>query len=179
MRTLMKTSTVKNYLSQFMKKDERFFGYKASETGKYSDVNLHIVNYALEGKDRTAMGVKGAASKDGFVSVYEENGKLNFSITLYSSDNDTVLHELFVHNFNKIKDIISIYKKGGIEAVKKFQNEDPGGEEDHNALKNLDQRHEGVKEYSKSWKELQTIKESYKKEYENAQTSNKSRYKKN
>lgn len=175
MRNIMKTETGRGYISQFMKKDDVFYGYKASSEGKYSDVMLNIVQYSLDKDNQHLEGVSGFADHDGTVVLSEsESGKLMVNIYTNQTDIEAISHELFVHNAGEMDGIISAYRKGGIEAAQKaniYSEKD-----DHKALKTLDPNHKGIKMYMQLSKELQNLDSKYKKQYDEIKKTNDSRY---
>jgi hypothetical protein len=176
MKEVMSTTTGRNYLSQFMKKGQNFSGYKADKNGKYSDVNLNIIQYDLQGNDKKFNGIKGAAFRDGTVSVTENNEKLNISIWTFGEDLETITHELFAHNSGIIDEIISAFRKGGIKEVEKVNDNGPSEDDDHRALRDLDNSHEGVKNYIEFWNELAKKEDKKRKIFEQIRETNNHKY---
>jgi RHS repeat-associated protein len=175
MRNIMKTNTGKNYISQFMKKGDVFYGYKATEKGKYSDVILNIVQYDLQGSDKQHEGSRGFATREGVVQLTESNGKLMINIYTNQSDIDAISHELFVHNASEIDSIIQAYNEGGLEAAQNVQVNT--ADDDHIALRDLDSRHKGIKMYKELIKELKKNDAKYKKVFEKIKVINNGKYK--
>jgi RHS repeat-associated protein len=152
MTSIMRTNTGKDYISQFMKKDQTLFGITAEKNGKYSDVNLNIVQYDLKGDDQAKSGII-FSDKDGVTTVTEVNGKLMINIYVRSMNPspDDICHEIFVHNASQIKQIVDAYKKGGIKAVQAILT---SADIDHIALRDLDIKHKGIEKYKKISDEL-------------------------
>jgi RHS repeat-associated protein len=177
MKTILSTNTGKNYLSNFMKKNQNFCGYTADKNGKYSDVNLNIIQYDLQGNDKQFEGAIGAAFYDGVVTVSENNGKLNISVWTFGEDLETITHEFFIHNSGKIDEIIKAYRNGGIKSAEKVLLNGPKADDDHKSLRDLNDSHGGVKNYKNVWNELLKKSKEYEKEYKQIFNTNKQKYK--
>jgi hypothetical protein len=174
MRDIMKTNTGKNYISQFMKKDDMFYGYKARYNGKYSDVVLNIVQYELENEYKKYEGAIGFSSYEGTVKLSESNGKLMINIYTNQSNVESIAHELFVHNAGEIEEIIQGFRRGGLEEAKKVQKY--SADDDHIALRDLDSKHKGVKMYKTLSEELEEVNPKYKKIFDQIENTNLSKY---
>ncbi|AYN04423.1 hypothetical protein [Flavobacterium sp. 140616W15] len=151
MRDIMKTNTGKNYISQFMKKNDMFYGYKARADGKYSDVILNIVQFELDKDNKIYEGSRGFAHREGNVTLSQdkETGKLLINIYTNQSDIDAISHELFVHNAGGIEEIIQGFRRGGLDEAEKIKRSIYSANEDHIALRDLDSNHKGIRMYKK------------------------------
>jgi hypothetical protein len=175
MRDIMKTNTGKNYISQFMKKNDMFYGYKARADGKYSDVILNIVQFELDKDDKIYEGALGFAHREGNVTLSQSStGKLLINIYVKESSIDAISHELFVHNAGEIEEIIQGFRRGGLEEAERVQKY--SANDDHLALRNLDSNHKGVKMYKKLSEELENFDSKYKKIFDQIENTNLSRY---
>lgn len=174
MRDIMKTNTGSNYISQFMDNNDVFYGYKATKNGKYSDVNLNILEYNLQGSDKAKYeGVLGFAQRDRTTNISEVNGKLTINAYFKGDDAENIKHELFVHFAGQIDEIISTYRTKGIEAAQAIlKNQDF----DHLALKKMNTNHKGIKMYNYVFKELININPKYKPLFEQIKKTNTTKY---
>lgn len=174
MRDIMKTNTGKNYISQFMRKNDMFYGYKSQANGKYSDVILNIVQFDLDKENKSKEGALGFAYREGVVTLSESNGKLMINIYVNESTIEAISHELFIHNAGEIEKIIQGFRRGGLaeaEKVKKYNAND-----DHIALRDLDTNHSGVKMYEKLTEELENVNPKYKEIFDQIEKTNLSKY---
>jgi hypothetical protein len=177
MRDIMKTNTGKNYISQFMKKNDMFYGYKARADGKYSDVILNIVQYELDKDNKKHEGSRGFAHREGNVTLSESNiGKLMITIYTNQSDIDAISHELFVHNAGDIEKIIQGFRRGGFKEAERMNEISYTIDEDHIALRDLDSNHKGVKMYKKLTEELENVNPRYKEVFDNVEKVNQIKY---
>jgi hypothetical protein len=177
MRDIMKTNTGKNYISQFMKKDSMFYGYKALSNGKYSDVVLNIVQYELDKKNKIYEGSIGFGHREGNVTLSQSiEGRLLINIYTNQTDIDAISHELFVHNAGEIEDIIQAFRRGGLAEAERVNAKGPSADEDHKALRDLDTKHKGIKMYKKLTEELKSLNSEYKEIFEKVEEINHTKY---
>lgn len=176
MRDIMFTNTGRSYLSQFMKKGQMAYGYRATKTGKYSDVNLNIYQVDLKGKDASKKGSFFMASADAQVGFEEKNGKLDINVWIGNESASDLAHEFFVHYAGVMDEIIEAYKKGGIDAAKKAS-EKYSEDDDHKAVRDKDPKHPGVKKFLELKKELEKKDTKYKIEFEAAHEKDQRAYK--
>ena len=176
MRDIMKTKVGSNYISQFMKKGDEFYGYKAEKEGKYSNVVLNITEYSLQGEDKRLYGTLGFAERDGVTNVNDVDGVLTINIFFRGIATENLTHELFVHNAGQIDDIVNTYKNKGIDAVNAMLN---SADLDHKALKTLDAKHEGTKMYMNMFQDLLNVAPTkYKSIYKEINLINQKKYEK-
>ncbi len=76
--------------------------------------------------------------------------------------------EMALHG-DDVDNIISVYNKGGMEAVNAFRNNDLGGKGDHSAIKNNDINHSGVEAYNSVKDDLIKKDNNYKAEFKRAE----------
>ncbi|MFB9079329.1 hypothetical protein ACFFLS_05560 [Flavobacterium procerum] len=175
MRDIMKTHTGRNYISQFMRKNDMFYGYKAKNDGKYSDVILNIVQFSLDKEYKKHEGALGFAHREGNVTLSESSvGKLLINIYVNESSIESISHELFVHNAGEIEEIIQGFRRGGLEEALRVQKYD--ADDDHLALRDLNSNHQGVKMYKKLAEELENLDPKYEKIFDNIEKTNLSKY---
>lgn len=176
MNDIMRTKTGQSYLSQFMKNGQMAYGYKATQNGKYSDVNLNIYQVDLKGEDANKKGLFFMADADAQVSLDEKNGKLEINVWIGNESASDLAHEFFVHYSGVMDEIIEAYKKGGLEAAnkasKKYSTDD-----DHKAIRDNDTKHPGVKRFMKLREELEKKDSKYKVEFEGAHEKDQRAYK--
>jgi RHS repeat-associated protein len=175
MNDIMNTNVGRDYLSQFMKKGQSAYGYKATKNGKYSDVNINFYQVDLKGKDKTKKGLFFTGHADGETYCEENNGKLEINIWVGHDDANTLTHELFIHHAGKIDEIIKLYKEKGINAVNDFNEFDE--DIDHKALRDKNTNHPGAKKLFEIRKQLVKINSEYQKEFIKANERDKKAYK--
>ena len=142
-----KTTYGKNFIGSFLNKGEVQYGVKG--TGKYSNFRFTIEQYNLPTVEEQYHALSNAYGR--FLAK-ETDGKLNIVMQLdikaQSEEQliETITHELTIHG-TKIDKIINSYNKGGIDAVNKIFNKDPGGKNEHRDLYNMNLNAPNVKNY--------------------------------
>ncbi|KGO87064.1 hypothetical protein Q765_07580 [Flavobacterium rivuli WB 3.3-2 = DSM 21788] len=157
MRKFMGTSHGKNFVSQFMGKGDKAFGYTADSDGKYSDYKMLVFeNAAKDGGERGA--IMGTVAEAWF-SARVNDGKLEFTMVidgLYSEEKlvETIGHELLVHG-DIVDLLVSKFKELGADGFQTwYADYQKNNENDHVAIRDNDTSHRGYKRYTESKNEL-------------------------
>ena len=140
MKKFVKSETAQDFLRQYMKKGQSFYGIKATEDGKLSDQNLNIYDIRNNNKVNTEYswvmnGGDGGNIAEGTTGFDRKTGDLNVNIgtaeagTPNTTDGlvETMAHEFGKHG-TRHKRYLNLLKSGNIEQLGKEQNENYEGD---------------------------------------------------
>ena len=160
LKDLLRTKEGRSFFGQFAKAGDVVGGHKFNQDGKYSSINLTIFDYSWEKETGNII----PSETDGSISVSED--KVTLKISSYGQDKndigETLTHETQLHGT----------KAGDQIEGKKVSTED----QDHNALKNKNSKHQGYNNYDSVRKQLEVIDENYKESFKKAEEHAKRNY---
>ena len=169
MRNFMGTSAGKNFVTQFMGKGDKAFGYTAKSDGKYSNYNMLVFeSAATDPMGRGAiMGTEAAA----WFGARVTKGKLELYMMIdgkYSENTltETIAHELLLHG-DKVDLFISKFKEIGADNFMTWYNDYmKDNQNDHIALRDHDVSHKGYQKYEQTKNQLIENNPDLKNDYE-------------
>jgi RHS repeat-associated protein len=153
LKDIVRTKEGREFFAQFAKAGDVVGGYTFKENGKHSSTNLTVFDYSWEKETGNVIPM----ANNGSIAISED--KVTLKISSYGSDKnevgETLTHETQIHG-SKAGDKIDGKKTSTTE-------------QDHNALKDKNTKHEGYNNYNSVRKQLEAVDEKYKEVFKEAE----------
>lgn len=154
----MRSTAFRQYIGQFATKGLKIGNYTFKSDGEYSNSNLTLYEYNLSSSDQGHVDSNNGGYLEGVhnFNLNADGSGLDVNLQIFTRNHssssaiaETLGHESQLHGY-KMKYLLKALKEGGIkgfEAAEKKYDSGKSGKKDHDALKNDDMNHEGVRKY--------------------------------